>query len=93
MFDEDRIQQDSPAWIAFVQICFAISLGGTALGVIFLPVNLWVKGYLGMGLLFTVGSTIILSKTLRDQHEARKLIKRIRDAKTEKILTEFEKVS
>jgi hypothetical protein len=44
---------------------------------------------MAMGTLFTVGSSITLSKTMRDEHEASKIINRIKDVKTEKILKEF----
>jgi hypothetical protein len=48
-----------------------------------------VKGYLAMGLFFTLGSSFTLSKTVRDNYEAQKLINRVVDAKTEKILHEY----
>jgi len=55
-----------------------------------MPADMWIKGYLLMGMLFTVGSTFTLAKTLRDQHEAQKLIHKISNAKTEKMLKELE---
>jgi hypothetical protein len=60
------------------------------MGLFYLPASLWVKGYMGMGLLFTVGSAITLTKTLRDDHEASKLLNRISEAKTTKLLREFD---
>ncbi|RZL38397.1 MAG: hypothetical protein EOP00_28570 [Pedobacter sp.] len=62
----------------------------TVSGIYFLPCDLWVKGYMLMGLVFTIGSTFSLAKTIRDNEESRKLVNRIVDAKTEKLLTEFE---
>jgi hypothetical protein len=88
--DTQQNQKDSPAWIAFVWISFAISSGLMILGVWYLPVDAWVKGYFAMGFFFNVGSCFSLSKTLRDQHESRRLINRIVDAKTEKILHDYE---
>ena len=35
-----------------------------------MPVELWIKGYLIMGLFFTIGSSFTLSKMIRDRHEA-----------------------
>ncbi len=83
------LHQDSPGWLFFVHVCFALSLVLTATGIYVLPVNLWIKGYLGMGLCFSIGSTITLCKAVRDQHEHRKLINRLSDAKTEKLLHEY----
>ena len=54
-----------------------------------LPVTTWIKGYLGMGLFFLVSSTITMTKTVRDRHEQKKIVNRIHEAKTEKILKEY----
>lgn len=88
--EQPSIHQDSPAWIFFVHAAFAIAVSLMAVGICLLPVTLWIKGYFGMGLFFTVGSTITLTKTLRDYHESRKLINRLKEVKTEKILQDFE---
>ena len=90
MEDHPTIHRDSAGWQFFVRACFALSVGATGAGLFFLPVDLWVKGYMAMGLLFTVGSTITLSKTVRDEHEARKILNRIAEAKTTKLLKEYE---
>ncbi|MBK6688752.1 MAG: hypothetical protein IPG45_30040 [Deltaproteobacteria bacterium] len=76
----------SPAWVAQTWISFALSIGATAIGVIYLPVDAWMKAFLGMGLIFSVGSTLSLSKTLRDEHEAKRITSRVDDAKLQKIL-------
>ena len=87
--EQPAMHQDTPAWLFFVHVAFALSLFLTGMGIYMLPVSLWIKGYLLMGLLFTVGSTITLCKTLRDQHEDRKLVNRLNEVKTEKILNEY----
>ncbi|MCT7970645.1 hypothetical protein [Laspinema olomoucense] len=43
---------------------------------------------MGMGVLFTVGSSFSLAKTLRDRHEAEKLTSKVEEARVERILTE-----
>ncbi len=83
-------QQDSPAWIVQVWASFVISLSFTLIGIYNAPIDLWVKGFMAMGLLFTVGSTFTLAKTMRDRYESSKFINRIATAKTEKILHEYE---
>ena len=82
--------QDSAAWQMFVQAAFAISLGLMITGIAILPVVLWVKGYMAMGLFFCVSSTLTLSKTVRDNHEAKKIVNRISEAKTERMLKEYD---
>ena len=76
------------AWVAQTWLSFLISLTATMGGIVYLPVDGLVKGYLGMGMLFSVGSTINLSKTTRDLAESRKIISRIDEAKLEKLLAE-----
>lgn len=85
-----QLQQDSAAWRFFVQVSFVISLLLMSVGIWELPVNAWIRGFLGMGLFFTVSSSIVLTKTMRDDHEAQKLIKRLTNAKTEKMLQDYE---
>ena len=86
--DPYRKELDSPAWIAFVKLNWIIAVCVTGSGILYLPVDLWMKGFLGMGLLLCVTSSFTVAKTLRDQHEAKKIIQKIDDAKTEKILKE-----
>ena len=81
-------QKDTTAWIIQVWLSFTLSLSATSIGIFYLPVDGWVKGYMGMGLLFSIGSTFTLAKTTRDNHEAAKLTARIDEARVEKILTE-----
>ena len=87
---EPTINQQSPAWLAFVQISFALSLILMIVGICYLPVELWIRGYLGMGLFFVVSSTITLSKTMRDEHEGKKILNKVAEIKTEKILKEYD---
>ena len=83
-------QDHSSAWIAQTWFSFIIAISSTAIGIIYLPVDGWTKGFMGMGLVFSVGSTISLTKTQRDIHEGKKLTSRIEEARVEKILTEHD---
>jgi hypothetical protein len=86
-FDSTRL--DSPSWIFFVKISFACALGGMMFGVAIMPVEIWMRGYMILGTLFLTGSTFTLAKTLRDQFEASKLINKLAQARTEKLLKEY----
>ena len=81
-------QKDSNAWIAQTWVAFCLSIGMTTTGIVYLPVDLWVKGFMGMGLGFSVASTFSLSKTQRDLHEAVRLTSRVEEAKLDKILAQ-----
>ena len=80
----------SAAWIAQVWISFVLSMGATAIGIYSMPVDLWIKGFMMMGLFFSVGSAISLSKTLRDQHESQRLSARIDVARVSKLSAEHD---
>ncbi|MEM9555779.1 MAG: YiaA/YiaB family inner membrane protein [Acidobacteriota bacterium] len=86
----DDIQRDSSAWLAFVKISFALAFSACLFGIWFMPTPLWIKGYMTMGVLYAVGATFTLAKTLRDEHEAERLIHKISKAKTARILKEYD---
>ena len=77
---------DSAAWTFQVWAAFAISLFMTAVGIYWLPLDLWTRGYLGMGLFFTVSSCFALAKTVRDRHESTRLHNQLEEAEAERIL-------
>jgi hypothetical protein len=83
-----RQHKDSDAWIFQTWIAFALSIGITSTGIANLPVDIWVKGFMAMGLSFSVGSTFSLAKTQRDLHESSKLTSKIEEAKVEQILSQ-----
>lgn len=83
-------QDHSSAWVMQTWLSFIISISTTAIGIIYLPVDPWIKGFMGMGLTFTVGSTISLTKTQRDIYEAKKLTYKVEEARVERILTEHD---
>jgi hypothetical protein len=87
------VNQDSntAAWIFQVWASFIISISATTIGIAYAPIaDGWVRGYLGMGLLFSVGSSLSVAKTTRDLHEAKKVISRIDEAKLERLLAEYD---
>jgi len=89
--DKHAISKDTTAWKFKTWLSFLLSFGMTLGGILYIPAgDLWVKGFMVMGLIFTVGSSFSLAKTIRDDHEADKLINRINEAKTAKILRDYE---
>jgi hypothetical protein len=61
------------------------------MGILFAPVELWVKAYFAMGAALLMQSCITMTKTLRDVHEGGRLVNRIEDAKTERLLMDIER--
>jgi hypothetical protein len=60
-------------------------------GVLFMPIDVWMKGFLCMAVILLVQSCITMTKTIRDNEEAGKLVNRIEDAKTERLLMDVAK--
>jgi hypothetical protein len=81
----------SGSWIAFTYASFFGAAAMVGAGVVFAPVDIWIKAYLAMGTTLLVQSCITLSKTLRDAHESTRFVNRIEDAKTERLLMEIER--
>lgn len=84
------LQPHSPVWIAQVWVTFGISILATTLGIAYVPVDLWMRGFLIMGMLFTIGSTLNIAKTTRDSWEAKRLLYRVDEARLERLLKENE---
>jgi hypothetical protein len=83
----------SPAWVSFTYFSFAGAVLMVGIGIFFLPLDWWSRGYLAMGVIALVQSCVTLTKTLRDQHEAARLVNRIEDARTERLLMEAGKAA
>jgi hypothetical protein len=88
-----NVQTHSTAWVTFTYISFAVSLLMVAVGIFFLPLDPWVKGYLAMGVVLLIQSCVTLTKTMRDMHEGDRLVNRLEDAKAERILMDFSKAA
>lgn len=78
--------QHSGAWVAFTYASVLGSAAMVGLGILFMPIDIWIKGYLAMGTIMLVQSCITATKTIRDVHEGRRMVNRIEDAKTERLL-------
>jgi len=78
--------QHSQAWVTFTYAAFLTSLAMVAIGILFMPLDLWMKGYFAMGVVTLVQSCVSVTKTVRDVHESRRLVNRIEDAKAERFL-------
>ena len=65
-------ERPTPAWVFQSWAAFVLSFATTGLGIWWVPVDLWIRGFLWMGLTFTVSSSLALAKTVRDLHEVEK---------------------
>ena len=81
-------QPHSASWVSFTYAGFFGSLALVGLGIWSLPLDWWARGYLAMGIFLLVQSCITMTKTMRDNHEAAKLINKVEEARTERLLME-----
>lgn len=79
----------SSAWTAFTYASFGIAAVMAAGGIYFMEASFAAKGFYAMSTLMLVHATVSLSKSLRDDQEQAKLINKIEDARTEKLLMEM----
>ncbi|WP_031464640.1 YiaA/YiaB family inner membrane protein [Sciscionella sediminilitoris] len=78
------------AFFAQAAVSFAVALVAVTVGVIFLPVSGWVRGFLSIGVLYTVTSAFTLAKCVRDRQQETQLISRVDQARMEKYLAEHD---
>ena len=83
--------QHSSAWVSFTYASFIAAAAMVAVGIVFMPIDIWLKGYLAMGIVMLVQCSVTLTKTARDRHEGRRFVNRIEDAKAERLLMEIGK--
>ncbi|MFJ9553510.1 YiaA/YiaB family inner membrane protein [Nocardiopsis sp. NPDC101807] len=61
--------KSSPHFYLQSAISFGVSFVGVGTGIAYLPVDLWIRAFLGLGLLYVVTSTFTLAKCVRDRQE------------------------
>ena len=69
-------------------ISFGISVGAMVVGIAYLHESAWVRGFLALGLLYTVTSTFTLAKCVRDRAEETAIVSRVDQARLDKLLAE-----
>ena len=72
------------SWISFI-----ISFAGMIIGLIYLPMDIYLKAFFGMTFLFSISSAFVLAKVVRDQQETADYLKKIENAKTEKMISQY----
>ena len=81
---------DTSAWRFQSWAAFLLSFSATIVGVLYLPIDIWPKAFVGTGVLFTISSCFVLAKTLRDEHEGQRISHRLEEAQAEKILRDVD---
>jgi len=71
-------------------LSFGLSLLAVALGVAYLPLGPWERGFLALGVLFLVSSSFNLAKCVRDRQEMQEVTSRVDKARLDKLITEHD---
>ncbi|HEU5475594.1 MAG TPA: YiaA/YiaB family inner membrane protein [Actinophytocola sp.] len=78
------------AFFAQAAISFGIAGITVIIGIIYLPVDPWVRAFLGLGVLYTVSSAFTLAKVVRDRQEEAFVHSRVDRARVDKLLAEHD---
>ena len=88
MTNKPVLSRTTPAYFFQTVASFVVSAGATCAGIAYLPVNAWERGFLALGLLYTITSSITLSKVIRDRQEESSIVAEVKQAQMTKILSE-----
>lgn len=69
---------------------FALALIAVGTGVAYLPVGAWLRAFLAVGVLYLVTSAFTLAKCVRDAQEAGTVVRRVDQARIDKLLNEHD---
>ena len=77
----------------FVQagLSFAVSVIAVGRGIVYLPVQPWVRAFLAIAVLYVVTSSFTLAKCVRDYQEDTSVVNRVDQARLDKLLTEHDR--
>ena len=75
----------------FSYLSFAVSCVMMVGDLVLAPIELAMKGYIAMAVVEVIQTTVNLTKTMRDNHEADRLLNKIEDAQTERLLRDVDR--
>ena len=78
------------AFFAQAGISFAVALLAMVFAVLNLPVDPWIRAFLGLGTLYLTTSAFTLAKCVRDAQENQAVHARLDQARVDKILSEHD---
>jgi hypothetical protein len=87
------VPSTSPTTAAFyVQAALSFAIAGltVVIGIVFLPVDPWVRAFLGIGVLYTISSAFTLAKCIRDRQEEATVANRVDRARVDKLIAEHD---
>jgi hypothetical protein len=71
-------------------LSFGVASAALVIGIAYLPVNPWMRGFLAVGLLYEITSAFTLAKVIRDRQEVGEISSRVDQARLDKLLAEHD---
>jgi hypothetical protein len=71
-------------------LSFGIALLTMVFAVLYLPVEPWIRAFLGLGTLYLTTSAFTLAKCVRDAQETQSVVSRLDQARVDKLLAEHD---
>ena len=90
MSSSQTSSHNTTAFFAQAGISFAIALLAMLFAVLYLPVDPWVRAFLGLGTLYLTTSSFTLAKVIRDAQESTSVASRLDQARVDKILADHD---
>lgn len=88
--DTTNSTRNTNAFYLQAGISFAVALSALGLAVLYLPVDGWMRAFLGLGVLYLTTSAFTLAKCVRDAQEHQRVASRLDQARVDKILAEHD---
>ncbi|MER5867454.1 YiaA/YiaB family inner membrane protein [Kitasatospora sp. NPDC002040] len=82
--------QTTNAYYLQAVLSFALATAALAIGIAYLPVSPWMRGFLAVGLLYEITSAFTLAKVIRDRQDAGQIHSRVDQARLDKLLAEHD---
>jgi hypothetical protein len=82
--------QTTAAFFVQAALSFTVSAFALAAGILYLPVNAWIRSFLALGMLYVITSTFTLAKCVRDRQEETAVVHRVDKARLDKLLAEHD---
>jgi hypothetical protein len=90
MTDNPTAVRNTTAFFAQAGISFAIALLAMLFAILYLPVDPWVRAFLGLGTIYLTTSAFTLAKCIRDAQETQSVVTRLDQARLDKLLVEHD---
>ncbi len=82
--------KNTTAFFAQAAISFGLALVTMLFAILYLPVDGWIRAFLGLGTIFLTTSAFTLAKCVRDAQENAAVYNRIEQARVDRLLAEHD---